>query len=47
MFQGRRLADRTALPLDGRLVEIANTARFFGAPEDALTRAFLSGAMIY
>jgi tungstate transport system ATP-binding protein len=47
MFQARRLADRTALLLDGRLVEIANTTRFFGAPEDTRTRAFLTGAMIY
>ena len=47
MFQARRLADRTALLIDGRLVEIANTTRFFEAPEDARTGAFLTGAMIY
>jgi tungstate transport system ATP-binding protein len=44
--QARRLAQRTALLLDGSLVEVADTARFFHAPRDARTAAFISGEMV-
>jgi tungstate transport system ATP-binding protein len=47
VFQARRLADRTALLLEGRIVEIAPTAGLLDAPRDPRTRAFLSGDMIY
>jgi tungstate transport system ATP-binding protein len=47
VFQARRLADRTALLLDGRLVEIAPTSQLLDAPQDPRTRAFLTGGMIY
>jgi tungstate transport system ATP-binding protein len=47
IFQARRLADRTALLLDGRVVEVAPTARLLDSPQDPRTRAFLTGDMIY
>ena len=45
VFQARRLAGRTALLLNGKLVEIAETERFFTTPGDPRTRAFLNGEM--
>jgi tungstate transport system ATP-binding protein len=46
-FQARRLGDRTAFLLDGRVVEVGPTRAFFDAPQDPRTRAFLNGDMIY
>lgn len=46
-FQARRLATRTALLLEGRLVEIGETEAFFDSPRDERTRAFLRGEMVY
>ena len=47
LFQARRCADRVALLLDGRLVEVASATDFFEAPKDARTRAFVRGEMVY
>lgn len=47
VFQARRLADRVALMLDGRIVEISPVAEFFDRPQDARTRAFVQGEMVY
>jgi tungstate transport system ATP-binding protein len=47
IFQARRLADRTGLLLGGRLVELAETAAFFGSPADPRTAAFVRGEMVY
>lgn len=47
VFQARRLADRTGLLLDGRLIELAPTVQFLDSPHDPRTRAFLSGEMIF
>ncbi len=47
LFQARRLADRVAMLLGGRLVEVAETARFFAGPEDPRAAAFVRGEMIY
>lgn len=47
MFQARRLAQRVALLLDGRIVEIADTTTFFDAPQDPRTAAFVRGEMVY
>ena len=47
IFQARRLAHRTALLLEGRLTEVADTDRFFEEPGDPRTRAFVRGEMIY
>ncbi|OGS48182.1 MAG: hypothetical protein A3K68_06570 [Euryarchaeota archaeon RBG_16_68_13] len=47
LFQAKRLADRVALLLDGRFVEVAPTPQFFEDPARPETRAFLSGEMAY
>jgi tungstate transport system ATP-binding protein len=47
IFQARRLAHRTALLLEGCLVEIAATPTFFEAPSDPRTAAFVRGEMVY
>jgi tungstate transport system ATP-binding protein len=47
VFQAKRLAHRTALLLEGRLVEIAVTPTFFEAPSDPRTAAFIHGEMVY
>jgi tungstate transport system ATP-binding protein len=47
VFQARRLAHRTGLLLGGRLVELTETQRFFEAPADARTAAFVRGDMVY
>ena len=47
IFQARRLAQRVALLLAGRIVEIADVATFFESPRDARTAAFVQGDMVY
>jgi tungstate transport system ATP-binding protein len=47
IFQARRLAHRTALLLDGQIVETAPTAQLLDRPADPRTKAFLTGDMIY
>lgn len=47
MFQARRVADDTALLLDGRLIELAPSDAFFSRPRDPRTAAFVQGEMIY
>ncbi|MEM7343112.1 MAG: phosphate ABC transporter ATP-binding protein [Chloroflexota bacterium] len=47
IFQARRLAHRTALLLDSRLVEVSETPTFFESPHDPRTAAFVRGDMIY
>ncbi len=47
IFQARRLAHRTALLLDGQIIEAAPTADLLDHPTDPRTKAFLSGDMIY
>jgi tungstate transport system ATP-binding protein len=47
VFQAKRLAQRTALLLEGRLVEIAATPTFFETPSDPRTAAFVRGEMVY
>ena len=47
VFQARRLAQRVALILDGRLIEIARVDEFFAAPRDERTAAFIRGDMVY
>ncbi len=47
VFQARRLATRAALLLDGQVVELAETGRFFEAPCDPRTAAFVRGEMVY
>lgn len=47
LFQARRVAQRAALLLDGRLVEVAPTREFFESPRDPRTAAFVRGDMVY
>jgi tungstate transport system ATP-binding protein len=47
VFQARRLAHRVGLLLEGRLVELGDTAAFFDAPSDPRTAAFVRGEMVY
>jgi tungstate transport system ATP-binding protein len=47
IFQARRLADRVGLLLSGRLIELLPADRFFNAPTDPRTRAFVNGEMVY
>lgn len=47
VFQARRLAGRVALLLDGRIVEINDSDRFFNNPADPRTVAFVGGEMVY
>jgi len=47
VFQAHRLAHRTGLILNGRLVELADTPAFFSSPADPRTAAFVSGEMVY
>ena len=47
IFQARRLATRIGFLFQGELVEVAPTERFFTAPQDARTAAFISGDLVY
>ncbi len=47
IFQARRVADRVAFLLNGRLVETADAATFFSAPATAQAAAFLRGELVY
>ncbi len=46
IFQARRLAQRVGLLLDGRLVEVAETADFFERPTEPLSAAFVRGEFV-
>jgi phosphate transport system ATP-binding protein len=41
--QAARVSERTAFLLDGRLVEVDETARFFTRPRDPRTEAYITG----
>jgi tungstate transport system ATP-binding protein len=47
IFQARRLADRVALILEGRIVEVNEVEAFFQSPSDPRTRQFVHGEMVY
>ncbi len=47
IFQARRLADRVAFLMDGKLVEVSDVEIFFNDPADERSRAFVRGEMIY
>ena len=47
VFQAKRLAHRVGLMLEGRLVEVSETEKFFGPPADPRTAAFVRGEMVY
>lgn len=47
IFQAKRLAHRVGLLLDGQLIEVSETHKFFTAPDDPRTAAFVRGEMVY
>ncbi len=47
MFQARRLADRVAFVYGGRVIEEAPAEQLFSAPEEDLTRRFITGMMVW
>jgi tungstate transport system ATP-binding protein len=47
VFQARRLATRVAFLLEGKVIEVADTERFFASPVDPRTSAFVRGDMVY
>ena len=47
VWQARRLAHRVALLYEGEIIEIAPTREFFDHPQDARTKAFLTGDLVY
>jgi tungstate transport system ATP-binding protein len=47
LFQARRMCHRIALMWEGEVVEVADKKRFFEAPEDERTAAFVSGELVY
>ncbi len=47
LFQARRVATDVALLLEGGMIEYAPVHRFFTAPSDRRTSAFINGEMIY
>jgi len=47
LFQAKRMCHRIALMWDGQVVEVADKKRFFEAPEDERTAAFVSGELVY
>jgi tungstate transport system ATP-binding protein len=47
VFQARRLANRVAFILDGRIVEVTGAEAFFEQPGDPRTAAFVRGEMVY
>lgn len=47
LFQARRVASRTALLLNGQLVEVSPTDELFSHPSDPRTADFVQGRMVY
>ena len=47
LFQARRVAERTAFLLNGKLIEVARTVDFFENPADPRTADFVQGRMVY
>ena len=47
VFQARRLSDRVAFLLSGRIVEVGETEAVFQRPQDPRTAAFIRGEMVY
>jgi tungstate transport system ATP-binding protein len=46
-FQAKRLCNRSALMMNGKLVEEGETWKIFNDPVDERTRAFVSGEMVF
>lgn len=47
VFQAKRLADRIAMQLGGKILEVGKKSSFFKAPKNPRTMAFIRGEMVY
>lgn len=47
MHQARRVADRVAVLLDGRIIEVGSTDQVFENPDDHRTGQFIDGELVY
>ena len=47
MNQAERIADRVAVLIEGRLIEVGPTARVFTEPDDPRAREFIDGELVY
>ena len=47
VFQAKRLAQRVAFLLDGKVIEVSDADTFFNQPNDPRTAAFVRGDMVY
>lgn len=47
MHQAERIADRVAVMLNGRLIEVGPTERVFTDPDDPRARKFIDGELVY
>lgn len=47
VFQAKRLAQRVAFLLDGKVIEVSDAETFFNHPQDLRTAAFVRGDMVY
>jgi tungstate transport system ATP-binding protein len=47
VYQAKRRADRVAMLLGGKLIEVAETSQFFQNPTDQRVSAFVRGEMVY
>ena len=47
MHQAERIADRVAVMLGGRLIEVGPTDRVFSDPADSRARKFIEGELVY
>lgn len=47
MHQAERVADRVAVLIDGRAIEVGPTERVFEAPTDERARMFIDGELVY
>jgi tungstate transport system ATP-binding protein len=47
MHQARRIADRVAVLLDGRVIEVGPTGQVFENPDDDRTAKFVDGELVY
>jgi len=47
MHQAERIADRVAVMLDGKIIELGPTDRVFDHPDDPRARKFIDGELVY
>lgn len=47
MHQAERIADRVAVMLEGRIIEVGPTERVFSDPTDPRARQFIDGELVY